>query len=73
MDEVVQTEQQVEENERQIMEFRQIRRKYTDLAALHKEARQNVRDITDYEHVVFEEMFFDLFKRVAELESLLKG
>lgn len=73
MDTIDRTEQQVEEDERQIAEFRKIRREFTERAALHKEARQNVRDITDYEHVVFEEMFYDLFKRVAELESLLKG
>ena len=73
MEEAEYTEHQVEEDEKQIMEFRKIRREFTERANRHKEARINLRDITDYEHVVFEEMFYDLFRRVAELESLLKG
>lgn len=73
MEEVEKTPEEVEAAEKQIMEFRNIRRIYTERAALHKEARQNMRDITDYEHVVFEEMFYDILKRLGELESLLKG
>jgi hypothetical protein len=66
-------EKDVEAAEKKIMKWRQLKRKYTERANDNKEARLNLRDITDWEHVVYEEALMDAFERIEELEKLLKG
>ena len=66
-------EKDVDAIEKKIMAWRQVKRVFTERAAYNKEARENLRDITDWEHVVYEEMLMDLFARVDDLEKLLKG
>ena len=74
MEEVILTEQEVEQYERDVTEYQQIRKRFTQLAKRKEDPRMNLRQLSgDFEHVVFEEMLYDLFKRVDALESILKG
>jgi hypothetical protein len=63
----------IETLEKEIMDWRKKKRDFTARVAEHKEARQNLRDITDYEHLLYEEMLMDLFTRIEELERCLLG
>jgi hypothetical protein len=66
-------DKQIEQDEERMREFEHWRKIYVERAQEHRDARLNLRLGTEWEHIVYEEMLFDVHLRLTEVEKLLKG